>query len=137
MIVLLYVVESDELHGGECWVISVGCWVTWWSVGVHGGVLGYMVECWVTWWRVLGYMVESVVLHGGIKIKLPPLNISVNRTFENTTGYLEVAPIIIALLLRHAGMIAMPPWTILSLWKHYSAPGAKSSLFLVTVILFI
>ncbi len=31
------------------------CWVTWWGVGLHGGMLGYMVEvlcyivgCWVT-----------------------------------------------------------------------------------------
>ncbi len=39
------------LHGGECWVILVRCWITWWGVGLHGGVLGYMVE--------------SVRLHGG------------------------------------------------------------------------
>ncbi len=27
-----------KLYGGECWV-------TWWDVGLHGGVLGYMVGC--------------------------------------------------------------------------------------------
>ncbi len=34
--------------------------------------------------------------------------------------------IIITLLLGHAGMISIPPWTILSLWKHYSALDAKA-----------
>ncbi len=34
----------------------VGCWATWRSVGLHSGVLGYMIECWVTWWRVLHYI---------------------------------------------------------------------------------
>ncbi len=37
-------VESAGLHGGECWVISVRCWVTWWEVELHGEVLGNMVE---------------------------------------------------------------------------------------------
>ncbi len=51
----------------------VGCWGAWWSVGLNGGVLGYMVgsvklhggECWVIWWGVGSYMVGSVELHGG------------------------------------------------------------------------
>ncbi len=38
---------------------------------------------------------------------------------------------IIIALLGHVGMISMPPWTILSFWKHYSAPYAKASSFLV------
>ncbi len=48
------------LHGGDCWV------ALWGSFGLHGGVLGYMVGCWITWQRVLGYMVESVGLHGRV-----------------------------------------------------------------------
>ncbi len=36
-----------------------------WGIELHGGVLSYMMECWTRCWRVLGYMVESVVLHGG------------------------------------------------------------------------
>ncbi len=55
------------------------------SVGLHGGVLSYMVESiglcggeyWVTWWRVLSYMVGSVVLHGGCWI-----------TWRGVLGYL-------------------------------------------------
>ncbi len=56
---------SVELHGVEYWV-------TWWSVGLYGGVLGYMVGSvglygWVVVLHsgVLGYMVESVRLNGG------------------------------------------------------------------------
>ncbi len=58
-----------------------------------------------------------------------PLNIIISITFEHTTGWLEV-------VLRHhcsswAGIIYMPPWTILSLWIHYSAPDAKHLHFLL------
>ncbi len=34
-------VGSIGLHGGECWVICWGCLVTWWRVGLHIGLLGY------------------------------------------------------------------------------------------------
>ncbi len=27
------------------------------SVGLHVGLLGYMVGCWVIWWALLDYMV--------------------------------------------------------------------------------
>ncbi len=35
------------------------------SVELHGGVLGYMVGCWATCWRLVGCMVGSVGLHCG------------------------------------------------------------------------
>ncbi len=47
-----YMVESVGLHGG--------------SVGLHDGLLSYIVGCWITWWGVLGYMVESVGVYGGV-----------------------------------------------------------------------
>ncbi len=43
--VLGYMVESVELHGGDCWVT--------WSIRLHGGVLDYMMG-------VLGSMVGSI-----------------------------------------------------------------------------
>ncbi len=51
--VLGYMVESVELHGGEC------C-VTWWGVGLHGG------DCWAALWGVLGYMMGVFELYGGV-----------------------------------------------------------------------
>ncbi len=39
---------SVGLYGGVLGYM-VGCWVIWWGVELHGGVLGYMVGCWVTW----------------------------------------------------------------------------------------
>ncbi len=65
-------VGSVELYGGVLGYM-VGCWVTWWGVGLHGWEWG------VTWWSVglhdgsvglhdgvLGYMVRSGELHGGV-----------------------------------------------------------------------
>ncbi len=56
-------VGSVKLHGGESWV-------TWWSVGLyqcgiglHGGVLGYMVESAVLH-GMLDYIEGSVGLNG-------------------------------------------------------------------------
>ncbi len=65
-----------RLYGGECWVIwwgvlgyigevlgyMVGSWVTWWSIGLHGG------ECYITW-GMLDYMQGSVGLPGDSPIR--------------------------------------------------------------------
>ncbi len=55
-----------EIVGLHCGGVDymIGCWVTWWSVGLHGGVLGYRWgvelhggDCRVVLWGILVNMV--------------------------------------------------------------------------------
>ncbi len=51
--------ESVGLYNGSVVLYSEECWVTWWGVVLHGGLLGYIM-------RIVGLYGESIGLHGGM-----------------------------------------------------------------------